>query len=495
MEIGTAIGVWGGLLPGGAMGHSAAMRSLGSRLVVAWVLSLMAALAVGAVLVQLYRLSSAAQAGLRTAVLEQGCTLLTETYGFYVAGWAGPEQARELEGFRRELQGVVGMALAGRPGLEAGVWQTEGAGEALAGDPGTLRTALAQAAATALREDDTVGFEGEGRLGLACPLGGPVAGLVGWVAQRSAGTPGLRELQLGMAVLLALVLLLAFWLSLGLVALRRRARRIAASLAGHEQAGADSTLPHVPPTGERELDRIVAALNAAGDRLAEARGREAALAARMAQGERLAALGRVAAGVAHEIRNPIAAMRLRAENALAGDPARRGAALEAILAQVARLDRLSGELLAMTQKREPVLAPVQLDALLHAVANEQEMGEVALAVQAPKLCAQLDEGLVRRVLDALLENARHHTPPGGSITLSAMREGEALRLSVADTGPGVPPELRAWLFEPFVTGRPDGTGLGLAIARELADAMEGRLFLAEGGPGATFVLELPWRAC
>jgi signal transduction histidine kinase len=107
----------------------------------------------------------------------------------------------------------------------------------------------------------------------------------------------------------------------------------------------------------------------------------------------------------------------------------------------------------------------------------------------------LDEGLVRRVLDALLENALRHTPPGGTVTLSAAREGEVLRIAVADTGPGVPPELRAWLFEPFVTGRPEGTGLGLAIARELADAMGGRLFLAETGPGATFVLELPWRAC
>jgi signal transduction histidine kinase len=55
----------------------------------------------------------------------------------------------------------------------------------------------------------------------------------------------------------------------------------------------------------------------------------------------------------------------------------------------------------------------------------------------------------------------------------------------------VAPELRAWLFEPFVTGRPEGTGLGLAIARELADAMGGRLFLDDAGPGATFVLELP----
>ena len=122
-------------------------------------------------------------------------------------------------------------------------------------------------------------------------------------------------------------------------------------------------LPRLAPTGERELDRIVAALNTAGARLAEARQRSEALAARVALSERLAALGRVAAGVAHEIRNPIAAMRLRAENALAGDDARRRAALEAILAQIARLDRLIGELLAMTQRRAPAPETVDLAGL------------------------------------------------------------------------------------------------------------------------------------
>jgi hypothetical protein len=353
------------------MDYSRRMRSLRSRLVVAWVLSLAAALAVGAVLVQLYRLSSDAQSGLSAAMLEHGCAAVAETYGFFVAGWAGPRQAGEMEGFRRDLQGVLGMALAGRPELEAGIWlATEGDDEVLAGEPGGLRAAVAEAAAAVLREDAAVGFSGPGgRWGLACPLGGPVGGAVAWVAHRAAGAPGLRELWLGVGLLLALVLALAGWLSLGLVAWQRRIRRIEAALAGHERAD-DGVLPHFPLTGERELDRIVTALNAAGARLAEARARSAALMAQVAAGERLAALGRVAAGVAHEIRNPIAAMRLRAENALAGDPARRGTALEAILGQVARLDRLSGELLAMTQRRELDPAPVSVDALLRQCAEE-----------------------------------------------------------------------------------------------------------------------------
>lgn len=158
------------------------MRSLRSRLVVAWVLALAAALAVGGVLVQLYRLSSDAQSGLSVALLEQGCAAIADSYSYFVAGWAGPRQAGEVEGFRRDLQGVVSMALGGRGGLEAGVWQSgaAGAGEHLFGLPAAeLRSALEAALGTAARDGDEVGFvSAEGRLGLACPLEGPVAGLV-----------------------------------------------------------------------------------------------------------------------------------------------------------------------------------------------------------------------------------------------------------------------------------------------------------------------------
>lgn len=102
--------------------------------------------------------------------------------------------------------------------------------------------------------------------------------------------------------------------------------------------------------------------------------------------------------------------------------------------------------------------------------------------------------MIGRVLDNLLTNAIRHAPPGGRVTLAAERGGDGtLVLTVADTGPGIAPDIAGRLFEPFVTSRPDGTGLGLAIARELADAHGGRLFLraATEGAGAVFVLELP----
>ena len=214
---------------------------------------------------------------------------------------------------------------------------------------------------------------------------------------------------------------------------------------------------------------------------------------RIVAAERLAALGRVAAGVAHEIRNPLAAMRLRAENGLAGDDDRRRRALFAVLEQVGRLDRLLGELLAMTQRRDPVPELTDIGTLLSSCverhADQAAAAQVRLAAEGAGT-ALLDAALIGRALDNLLSNAIRHTPPGGHVSLRAECRGTALRLVVEDTGPGVAPDLRASLFEPFVTGRADGTGLGLAIARELVEAHGGRLSLAASEQAARFVIEL-----
>ena len=91
------------------MGYSRGMRSLRSRLILAWVLSLAAALAVGGVLVQLYRLSSDAQSGLSAAVLEQRCADIADSYAYFVAGWAGPRQAGV---YRQTLWGNLGLTIA-----------------------------------------------------------------------------------------------------------------------------------------------------------------------------------------------------------------------------------------------------------------------------------------------------------------------------------------------------------------------------------------------
>lgn len=473
------------------------MNSLRARLAVIWVLSLAAAGAVGLLLVQLYQVSATAQLARADTALAQGCERIADRYTYYVSGWAAPAQAASEPSFRSAMQTVVTFALSDSPGVAGGVWQEE-AGLFAYADPtmpgrtelpdGTRSAvaALARAASLSGAPETAHASAAAQTLALrACPLRGPVIGMVGWTMTRVAESAGWDTLRLGLGVLLALVLALTAALTWLVLAWTRHIARIAAALATAE----DGDLPRVPPTGEAELDRIVAALNLAGARLAEARRRGAELSARVAAAERLAALGRVAAGVAHEIRNPIAAMRLKAENALAGDPARRGAALEAVLVQAARLDRLSGELLAMTQRREARPEPVALGDFLRALAAEHAG---TLAVAAPDAVVPLDPALLRRTLDSLLDNARRHGAP--PVRLDARADATGVRLTVTDSGPGVPPDLRQNLFEPFVTGRADGTGLGLAIARELAEAMGGRLSLADpggSGHGAVFALDLP----
>jgi signal transduction histidine kinase len=462
-----------------------------------WLLSIAASLAVGMLLVGLYRQSASAQLASAERTVADACAAIAERYGYYTAGWAGPESGPADAGFRADLSNVIGFALSAYPGITGGIWQRDAsplASTAVLGD--AVRQSVAALTAQSETDDQPeaqeVAASSATLLLQACPLRGPVPALVAFTLARVEAAPALGRLRLGLGILLVLVLAMTVLLTWLFAAWSRRIGGIEAALARHE-AG---TLPRLPFTGERELDRIVGALNLAGERLDAARRRSEELAARVAVAERLAALGRVAAGVAHEIRNPIAAMRLRAENALAGDDARRRTALETILAQIARLDRLLAELLAMTQRHEPRPAPTEVAALFDACAADHRRDGVTIrtGTGAARVC--IDANIVRRVLDSLIDNAVRHMPAGGTVTLAARRTNGALRITVADTGPGVPVNLRASLFEPFVSGRPEGTGLGLAIARELAEAHGGSLTLTDPGGdtpghGATFTLEVP----
>jgi signal transduction histidine kinase len=332
-----------------------------------------------------------------------------------------------------------------------------------------------------------------------CPLHGPEPGLTAWSMARAHVNDGptYTRFLAGLGFLAVTVLGSAAFLGWFLYGFSGRIARLEAALAAPRPDGEE--LPHLAHTGERELDRLVEALNAAGSRLREAR-------ARVVAAERLAAVGRLAASVAHEIRNPIAAMRLKAENALvSGDPHRAAAALETVLGQIARVDTLLRDLLNLTQARALHRTPTPVAPLLAACARLHEdlaqARSVRVAVAAGTLPAadhpHIDGAQVARALDNLLLNALQHAPPGGRVRLGAAQvtvDGALrLRLSVSDTGRGIDPAIRPSLFEPFVTGRPDGTGLGLAIVREIARAHRGDARLVEDAPETTFLLDLPWR--
>jgi len=234
--------------------------------------------------------------------------------------------------------------------------------------------------------------------------------------------------------------------------------------------------------------------------LADARREAEALARQVAESQRLATLGRVVAGVAHEIRNPIAAMRLKAENAIAAghDIPRKDQALRTIIDQIGRLEGLLRNLLSSVQRAKPILTPVEdvIDFLNERVDLFREQAAahgLAFKVEGRSIDAAFDSARIGQAIDNLVLNAIQNTPPGGSITISAERSADRLVLSVADMGQGVPEDVRAQLFEPFVTARPDGTGLGLAVVREIAEAHGGTARAIHRPDGTTFIIELPWR--
>ncbi|WP_419728611.1 sensor histidine kinase [Lichenicola sp.] len=485
------------------------MRSLRARLAVVWVLSALASIALAVLMSQLYAQSASANVANAEDRVAGACDQIRDAWRYYDNGWNGPAPRADDPGFRADLRAVLARALDADDPIAGGVW-LPGHG-LLASQPLSLSalpsmSILQAAASSALQQDHDVveqGLDhGDTVVVAACILSGPVPNLVAWSARRLYAARGLSQLRLGFAVLLGLVLAITGWLTWLVMTWSRHVRQIEAALVGHSASGTGG-LPRVAATGERELDRIIDALNTASTRLDAARREATTMAARVADGARLAALGRVAAGVAHEIRNPIASMRLRAENALAGDDQRRRKALGSILGQITRLDRLLGELLAMTQSRVPAPEPVDLGDFLRATLRDHEdaaqAAGVALHLEAPEgITVPFDPALVGRVLANLLENAIRATPTGGQVFVAGQRDvlARQVRISVADDGPGVAPGVRGQLFEPFVTGRADGTGLGLAIARELVTAHGGTLALTDrpAGSGACFTMTLPAEA-
>ena len=487
------------------------MRSLRFRLLGLWVLSLTASLVVGILLFQLFETSSRAQVERAQAVVARSCDLIRDRFGFYAIGWAGPVPALSDGRLRSDLATVVEVALARQEGVEGGIWQADAGSLAYAyptyqgtgrktdlpaAERSQIELVNQQAAHDQQPADHQSRAKAQTLLLRACPLKGPIPDLTAWVMLRVQSAAGLERFQIGIGVLFALMTGMSIWLARMLFVWGRHLRSIETELGN---SGAEG-IPNLSQTGEREFDRIIDALNEAGRRLSTARKDADMLTSRVARAERLAGLGRVAAGVAHEIRNPIAALRLQGENALAGDDHRRRIAITEMLSQVDRLNGLARELLAMTQRREPKPRSVELKAFLDNCirrhADEASPHNVRLVARSDTDTAKFDADMVGRILDNLISNAVRHAPESGLVTLSASMAAKLLTITVEDTGAGVPDDIRDHLFEPFVTGRSDGTGLGLAIARELADAHGGRLLLRTPEPGhaergAAFALELP----
>lgn len=226
------------------------------------------------------------------------------------------------------------------------------------------------------------------------------------------------------------------------------------------------------------------------------------LAEQLIVSERLAVVGELVAGVAHEVRNPLfgitttlSALARRLEDRAAVQPF-----LDVVMTEVRHLNYLMEQLLEHSR-------PIRLDTDDSALAvvidevgaefrRQAEKQGVALSIDYPESVGypRVDRRKMHGVFANLLENALQHTGRGGEIRLASSRaeNGASVQIQVSDTGAGIAIENRHKVFEPFFTTRPNGVGLGLAIVRKTIHDHGGSIALhADGGSGTTFIIKLP----
>jgi signal transduction histidine kinase len=222
----------------------------------------------------------------------------------------------------------------------------------------------------------------------------------------------------------------------------------------------------------------------------------------MKRAERLYALGQLSAGLAHEIRNPLASIEgaavvVQREN---HSVERRVEFLQIIQKECRRLDRLLSNFLDFAKPRPPHLGMVQVEELLDSVvtlvghAKDSVRLQFKRRVQAGLPPLQCDSEQLKQVLLNLTMNAVHATPDGGIILLSAEQKGGYVNIDVCDEGAGIEPKNMERIFDPFFTTKDNGTGLGLSVAHQIVTQHGGSLTVSRNSPeGATFRISLPLR--
>ena len=217
--------------------------------------------------------------------------------------------------------------------------------------------------------------------------------------------------------------------------------------------------------------------------------------------EHLAELGTLASGMAHEIGTPMNVILGRAEylmDRVTDEPVKKG--LKTIVAQVERITKVMNQLLAFARRKPPERSPLllkdivenSLELFQERLARSRVTAQLALDDSCPKVQADPDQ--MSQVMINLLMNAVHAMPNGGTIRIGLAPEKDMVKLTVADTGHGIPQEDAKKIFEPFFTTKESGkgTGLGLTVIKGIIEEHQGSIAVeSEPGKGTTFTILLP----
>ena len=283
----------------------------------------------------------------------------------------------------------------------------------------------------------------------------------------------------------------------------------AVNLAGHlsrqlsrpidELVGWTQLIRRREPLPERLLTRGAPEFDALRQALRELAAAMSAARVRELEAERLRAFREVARRVAHEIKNPLTSMRIAVDQL--GRPDGRTAgraetAIQVLAAETDRLERLAREFADFGRLPEGPQSEIDLVELLEELGRTGVPDGVRVSVRANgaggtrTLLGHYEP--LRRAFANLLRNAAEAMKGRGAIDITVTGDGSGLAVTVADHGPGIPPELRQRVFEPYFTTKDDGTGLGLALVRVTLEAHRGTIAVTETpGGGATFAIVFP----
>ena len=303
-----------------------------------------------------------------------------------------------------------------------------------------------------------------------------------------------RTAQLVLVLLLAVAVLPAGW-----VLLRQATRSLDELTAAADRVGQGDFEPVLPPAGRDEVGRLTDAFSTMTQEIRR-------MVLEIERSRQLAAIGEFAAELAHEIRNPLTALKLnlqRLERMLArgGAPVGAERPLQIALSEVARLDRVvSGTLRlgrpdAAPAARSRIAVRELVDAAAAPLREQFEAQRIELVLTCPDADVDANAEHMTGALLNILLNAAEAMPGGGTLRVTAHADNGSVEICVADSGGGIPDAALQRLFRPFSTTKPDGTGLGLALAHRTIEAHGGTLTLDQTGPeGTAFRIRLPLAA-